>query len=97
MRDTLSRTYTGFDWSHLTLVGHSNGGDISALAVHEWPSLATTLVTLDNRRYPLPRDQIRVLSIRGSDFDADAGVLPTARNRVLVPALLRSPVPVTTT
>ena len=81
VRDNLSRTYTGFDWSHLTLVGHSNGGDISALAVHESPSLATTLVTLDNRRCPLPRDQIRVLSIRGSDFEADAGVLPTAQEQ----------------
>ena len=81
MRDTLSRKYTGFDWPLLDIVGQSNGGDISALAVHESPSLATTLVTLDNRRYPLPRNQIRVLSIRGSDFEADAGVLPMAQEQ----------------
>jgi hypothetical protein len=36
-------------------------------------------VTLDNRRYPLPRDPaIRVLSLRGADFQADPGVLPAA-------------------
>ena len=77
VRDTLSRTYTGYDWSNLVLVGHSNGGDLSALALHETPTLAATLITLDNRRYPLPRNpSINVLSIRGSDFAADAGVLP---------------------
>lgn len=80
VRNTLSSTYTGYDWSHLALVGHSNGGDISALALHDTPTLATSLVTLDNRRYPLPRNRsINVLSIRGSDFEADAGVLPTAQ------------------
>lgn len=80
VRNTLSRTYTGFDWSSLVLIGHSNGGDLSALALRESPTLAATLVTLDNRRYPLPRtSSIKVLSIRGSDFASDAGVLPTAQ------------------
>ena len=82
VRDTLARKYPMFDWPHLVLVGHSNGGDISALALRESPTLATTLVTLDNRRYPLPRNpSINVLSIRGSDFEADAGVLPTAQEK----------------
>lgn len=82
VRSTLSRTYTGYDWPHLVLVGHSNGGDISALALHESPTLASTLVTLDNRRYPLPRNHsINVLSVRGSDFEADTGVLPTGQVR----------------
>lgn len=80
VQDTLSRTYTGYDWSSLVLIGHSNGGDLSALALRESPTLATTLITLDNRRYPLPRTpSIKVLSIRGSDFAADVGVLPTAQ------------------
>lgn len=77
VRDSLSRTYTEFDWPRLGLIGHSNGGDLSALAVQESPALAATLVTLDNRRYPLPRNPaVKVLSIRGSDFPADSGVLP---------------------
>ena len=82
VQNSLSRSYAGYDWRHLTLIGHSNGGDISALALHESPAFATTLVTLDNRRYPLPRERsTSVLSIRGSDFEADAGVLPTAQER----------------
>ncbi len=80
VRSALSSTYSGYDWHRLTLIGHSNGGDISALAVHDSPTLATTLVTLDNRRYPLPRaGSINVLSIRGSDFEADSGILPPTR------------------
>lgn len=82
VRDSLSGKYPGYDWSHLILVGHSNGGDISALALRETPTLATSLITFDNRRYPLPRDPaIKVLSIRGSDFEADPGVLPSADER----------------
>lgn len=82
VQSSLSPTYPGYDWPHLALVGHSNGGDISALALHESPTLATTLVTLDNRRYPLPRShRFNVLSIRGSDFEADADVLPTDQER----------------
>jgi N-acetyl-anhydromuramyl-L-alanine amidase AmpD/predicted dienelactone hydrolase len=77
VRTTLAGEYPGFDWDHLALVGHSNGGDISALAVKESHGFASALVTLDNRRYPLPRDPaIRVMSVRGADFQADPGVLP---------------------
>lgn len=72
VRDALSQAHPEHDWANLTLIGHSNGGDLSALALHQSPRLATTLITLDHRRHPLPRDpSIRVLSIRGSDFEAD--------------------------
>lgn len=77
VRDALSHEYPQYDWRRLTLVGHSNGGDLSALALAQDPAFAKTLITLDHRRYPLPRNRrIRVLSIRGSDFPADPGVLP---------------------
>lgn len=76
---TLPSRHPEYDWSRPVLLGHSNGGDLSALALHDTPSLAATLVTLDNRRYPLPRDPaLRVLSVRGADFEADPGVLPAA-------------------
>jgi hypothetical protein len=78
VKSRLIRMYPDYDWSELLLVGHSNGGDYSALALARTPGLATGLVTLDNRRYPIPRDKaVRVLSIRGSDFPADPGVLPS--------------------
>lgn len=79
LRQALPRLYPAHDWRALTLIGHSNGGDISALALDETPALAATLVTLDHRRYRLPRNPaIRVMSIRASDFEADEGVLPVA-------------------
>jgi pimeloyl-ACP methyl ester carboxylesterase len=74
----LSRLYPDHDWSALTLVGHSNGGDISSLLLRDTPGFATGLITLDHRRVPLPRsDSLKVLSIRASDFEADPDVLPS--------------------
>lgn len=74
--------YPALDWSRLILAGHSNGGDISALACTHHPGLADTLITLDNRRMPLPRSGVRrVLTLRGCDFAADAGVLPSEEER----------------
>lgn len=78
VKSELSRTLPGYDWSSLTLVGHSNGGDISSLLLREAPDFSARLVTLDHRRVPLPRDpSLPVLSIRASDFEADPGVLPS--------------------
>jgi pimeloyl-ACP methyl ester carboxylesterase len=78
VQSELSRTLPGYDWSNLTLVGHSNGGDISSLLLRETPGFATRLITLDHRRVPLPLDpSLPVLSIRASDFEADPGVLPS--------------------
>ena len=82
VKATLQVQYPGYDWSRLVLIGHSNGGDLSALALVESPTLATTLITLDHRRYPLPRGRaVRTLSLRGTDFAADPGVLPTPSER----------------
>ena len=40
--------------------------------------LIDALITLDHRRVPLPRStELNVLSIRGTDFPADKGVLPS--------------------
>jgi hypothetical protein len=74
----LKQKMPDFRWDHPLLVGHSNGGDISAWVVKESPSFAGALITLDNRRVPLPRGgETRFLSVRSSDFPADAGVLPS--------------------
>lgn len=71
-----------FNLEHPVLIGHSNGGDIAAWLVRESPGLAAALVTLDNRRVPLPRAASpRVLSVRAADFPADVGVLPNAEER----------------
>ncbi len=73
----LRRTHPELDCRHVLLLGHSNG-DISALFTQKYPFLVQYLITLDNRRMPLPRTRRpRVLSLRSSDQPADAGVLPT--------------------
>ena len=77
VHEKLRQLYPRFDWQHVTLVGHSNGGDISAWLLRQPTPWVSALVTLDNRRVPLPQDSsVRILSIRGSDFSADPGVLP---------------------
>lgn len=82
LKTALSFRYPTFDWKHLTLVGHSNGGDISAWAFRSSSTFADNLVTLDHRRVPLPRiDGVKVLSIRASDYPADLGVLPSEKEK----------------
>ena len=74
----LKRTPLNLDYRHLLLVGHSNGGDMVMLFAQEHPELVARVISLDNRRMPLPRaSQPRMLSLRSSDQPADAGVLPT--------------------
>lgn len=73
----LSR-HPALDGRRVVLMGHSHGGDVSATLAAEGPEWVMALVTLDHRRVPLPTagDGLRVLSLRGSDFAADPGVLP---------------------
>jgi len=75
----LRHTHPEFDYRHLLLMGHSNGGDMVALFAKKYPRLVDRVISFDNRRMPLPRaHQPRVLSLRSSDQPADAGVLPTS-------------------
>ena len=69
------------DYGHLTLVGHSNGGDISMYVAHQHPELVSKVVTLDNLRVPFVLSkQMKIISFRSKDphFKTDAGVLPSA-------------------
>src|SRR5207248_10087487 len=68
------------DYSHLTLVGHSNGGDISMFCAKRHPELVSKVITLDNLRVPFVLDhKLKILSFRSKDpnFKTDPGVLPT--------------------
>ncbi|MBQ4800707.1 alpha/beta hydrolase [Pseudoalteromonas sp. MMG006] len=72
----LSAQYPEYNFSQLTLFGHSNGGDISALYAAIYPDEVSQVITLDHRRMLIPRNKsIRVLTLRGSDYPADANVL----------------------
>jgi pimeloyl-ACP methyl ester carboxylesterase len=73
------------DYDHLTLVGHSNGGDISMYFAKEHPNLVSKVVTLDNLRVPFVEDaKMKILSFRSDDpnFKTDPGVLPTAAQAI---------------
>jgi hypothetical protein len=78
----LKKLQPNADYGHLTLVGHSNGGDISMFCAKRHPELVSKVITLDNLRVPFVlNDKLKILSFRSKDpnFKTDPGVLPTAQ------------------
>jgi hypothetical protein len=78
----LQKLQPNADYSHLTLVGHSNGGDVSMYVAKQHPELVSKVITLDNLRVPFVRsDKLKILSFRSKDpnFKTDPGVLPTPK------------------
>jgi hypothetical protein len=68
------------DYDHLTVVGHSMGGDITMYYAKEYPDEGRKVVTLDNLRVPFTTDgKFKILSFRSKDphFKADPGVVPS--------------------
>jgi len=77
--DELKKRYPNADYRHLTLIGHSNGGDISMYFAKMHPDMVKKVLTLDNLRVPIITDgKIKILSFRSKDpvFKADPGVIP---------------------
>ena len=77
--EELKRRYPNADYRRLTLIGHSNGGDMSMFFARQHPELVKKVVTLDNLRVPFLTDgKIKILSFRSKDpvFKADPGVVP---------------------
>src|SRR5712671_3372583 len=69
------------DYSKVTMVGHSMGGDISMYFAKEYPDEIKKVVTLDNLRVPfLTEGKFKILSFRSKDnqFKPDPGVVPDA-------------------
>jgi alpha/beta hydrolase family protein len=76
----LQKLQPNAQYDHLTLVGHSNGGDVSMYVAHQHPELVSNVITLDNLRVPFVlSDKMKILSFRSKDpnFKTDPGVLPT--------------------
>ncbi|WP_029906151.1 S9 family peptidase [Prevotella sp. 10(H)] len=70
------------DWEDVSLIGHSNGGDMSMLFATQHPEYVKRAISLDHRRMPVPlTDKPRLLSLRGCNFEADEGVLPSAADQ----------------
>jgi hypothetical protein len=77
--DQLKKIEPNSDYRHLTMVGHSNGGDISMYFAKRYPELIKKVVTLDNLRVPFMTDgKFKILSFRSRDpvFKPDPGVVP---------------------
>ena len=76
----LKKLQPNADYGHLTLVGHSNGGDTAMYFAKQHPDLVSKVITLDNLRVPFVlSDKLKILSFRSTDpnFVTDPGVLPT--------------------
>jgi alpha/beta hydrolase fold len=68
------------DYDHLTVVGHSMGGDITMYFAKQYPEEVRKVVTLDNLRVPfITSGKFKILSFRSKDpqFKTDPGVIPS--------------------
>ncbi|HKH03403.1 MAG TPA: alpha/beta fold hydrolase [Bradyrhizobium sp.] len=77
--DELQKLEPKADYDHLTMVGHSNGGDISMYFAKLYPDRIRNVVTLDILRVPfITNGTFQILSFRSKDpqFKTDPGVMP---------------------
>jgi len=75
----MQKTQANADYDHLTVVGHSMGGDITMYFAKQYPEQVRKVVTLDNLRVPfVTSGKFKILSFRSTDpqFKADPGVVP---------------------
>ena len=74
----IKNKYPKLKFNKLSLIGHSNGGDMTVLFAHKYPNLADKIISMDNRRMELPRTyNPEIYTLRSKDYPADEGVLPT--------------------
>ena len=77
--EQMKQFHPAADYDRLTMVGHSNGGDISMYFAKLYPDQIKKVVTLDNLRVPFMTDgKFKILSFRSKDpvFKPDPGVVP---------------------
>jgi hypothetical protein len=77
--DEMKKVQPNADYTKVTMVGHSMGGDISMYFAREYPDQVKKVVTLDNLRVPfVTNGKFKILSFRSKDpvFKTDPGVIP---------------------
>jgi hypothetical protein len=77
--EEMKKVQPNAEYDHLTMVGHSMGGDISMYFAKIYPENIKKVVTLDNLRVPFLTDgRFKILSFRSKDseFKPDPGVVP---------------------
>ncbi len=76
----MENVHPSADYDHLTVVGHSMGGDITMYFAKQYPDRVRKVVTLDNLRVPfVTGGKFKILSFRSKDpeFKPDPGVIPS--------------------
>ncbi|MGD1320547.1 alpha/beta hydrolase [Chryseobacterium sp. 2R14A] len=74
----IKQDYPQLKYNELSLIGHSNGGDMTVLFAHKYPNLANKIISMDNRRMEFPRTlKPQIFTLRSKDYPADENVLPT--------------------
>jgi acetyl esterase/lipase len=79
--EEMKKTEPNADYDHLTVVGHSMGGDITMYFAKQYPDEVRKVVTLDNLRVPFTTaGKFKILSFRSKDpqFKTDPGVVPNS-------------------
>jgi len=78
--EEMKKVQPNADYDHLTVVGHSMGGDITMYFAKQYPDEVKKVVTLDNLRVPFNTSgKFKILSFRSKDpqFKTDPGVIPS--------------------
>jgi len=74
--NSLKKTNPELNFEHITLIGHSNGGDMTALFPQKYPNVVENIITLDHLRVTLPKTtDLKIFSLRSCDKEPDEGVL----------------------
>jgi hypothetical protein len=78
--EEMKKVQPNADYDHLTVVGHSMGGDITMYFAKQYPDDVKKVVTLDNLRVPFTTSgKFKILTFRSKDpqFKTDPGVIPS--------------------
>ncbi|THD67228.1 MAG: alpha/beta fold hydrolase [Bradyrhizobium sp.] len=78
--DQMKQVEPNADYDHLTMIGHSMGGDVAMYFAKTYPDEIRRVVTLDNLRVPfVTSGRFKTLSFRSKDpvFKTDPGVIPS--------------------
>lgn len=74
----MKNDFPEFNYKKLSLIGHSNGGDMVVLFAHQYPALVEKIISMDNRRMEIPRvNHPKLFTLRSKDYPADPHVLPS--------------------
>lgn len=80
----LKRIEPHLDLEKVTLIGHSNGGDISMLFASLHPDLVANIISLDSLRHPFPTaNRIPILNLKGNDRKADEDALSESGTTII--------------